>query len=114
MPYAVSRICRRVGCHELHRNKDGLCEQHRKDDHKRYNREKRPEFHKMYRTPRWRSLRDAHIEVQPFCERCDRIAALVHHRAPHMGDAALFFNANNLESLCVVCHNKEHRRGATA
>jgi 5-methylcytosine-specific restriction endonuclease McrA len=38
----------------------------------------------------------------------------VHHRVEHQGDASLFFDPLNLESLCVRCHEKEHKRGATS
>ena len=114
MPYAAPRPCRRKGCPELVTGKDGFCEQHRKAEHRRYNREQRPESHKLYRSPRWTRLRNAVLDDNPFCAKCERFAELVHHKRPHEGDVVLFFDIDNLEPLCRGCHEKEHRRGATA
>ena len=112
MPYAAPRPCRHRGCPELVTGKVGFCEQHRKAEHRRYNREQRPKHHKLYGGSRWRALRDAFITEHPFCEKCGRLAELVHHRVEHKGDVALFYSEANLSSLCTVCHNQEHRRGA--
>ena len=87
---------------------------HQAEENATYNREKRPEFHKLYRTPRWTQLSRHYLDEHMFCERCSGFAELTHHRIPHNGDAELFYDWNNLEALCKVCHNREHRRGATA
>jgi 5-methylcytosine-specific restriction protein A len=57
-----------------------------------------------------RAFLDEHI----FCARCHGFAELAHHKVPHEGDPALFYDVNNLEPLCRSCHEYEHRRGATA
>lgn len=112
MPYRAPRPCRKVGCVELVTDRDGFCEQHRKEEHARYNREGRPEFHKMYSSPRWTKMSRRFLGEHIFCERCSGFAELVHHRIPHGGDATLFYDWDNLEALCKACHNREHRRGA--
>lgn len=41
------------------------------------------------------------------CERLGRItaAAVVDHKTPHKGDAVLFWNEANWQSLCAACHD---------
>jgi 5-methylcytosine-specific restriction protein A len=113
MPYASPRPCRRSGCPELVTGKSGFCEKHRKEDNRIYNAQ-RPESHKLYATPRWVRLRNAILDQNPFCNRCNGFADLVHHKRPHDGDVALFFDLDNLEPLCRRCHEREHKRGVSA
>ena len=113
MPYKAPRPCRRGGCPELVTDQSGFCEKHRAEEHARYNREQRPDFHKMYSSPRWTRMSRAYLDAHMFCEKCGRFAELTHHRVPHGGDPALFYDEANLEALCRSCHEYEHRRGAT-
>ena len=110
MPHRAPRPCRQPGCAELVTDRDGLCEAHRSDRHKQYNKEKRPEYHRLYGTKRWRDLRMSQLMRHPFCE-CGRIAMIAHHKMPHGGDAALFYDPSNLQSVCFSCHEREHRKG---
>lgn len=32
-------------------------------------------------------------------------ANVVHHKVPHRGDLALFFDPSNLEAVCKPCHD---------
>jgi 5-methylcytosine-specific restriction protein A len=67
-------------------------------------------YRALYRTTLWRTLRDMQLCEQPRCERCLALgkltpATVVNHRAPHKGDAQLFHDPENLQSLCKPCHD---------
>ena len=67
----------------------------------------------LYDSARWRRLRRAVLMAHPICE-CDvcrqtgRVlsARVVHHKRPHGGDAALFFDETNLQALAKACHDR--------
>ena len=76
-----------------------------------------PEIAKKYKSKRWQKLRHQKILLNPFCERClskgiYNSVYIVHHKDyitdKNFEDDDVFFNMNNLESLCKDCHNKEH------
>ncbi len=69
-------------------------------------------WRKWYYTQRWLSLRAALFGRQPLCQHCleqmpHRITAaeVAHHIRAHNGDEALFYDPNNLASLCTPCHD---------
>ena len=76
-----------------------------------------PEIAKKYKSKRWQKLRKQKILLNPFCERCQVKGLyvpvwIVHHKEyvtdKNYMDDNIFFNLDNLESLCQDCHNKEH------
>ena len=76
-----------------------------------------PEIKKKYDSKRGRKLRQLKKNISPFCERCLQEglftpARIVHHKEYitdlNYLDDNVFFNLDNLESLCQDCHNKEH------
>ena len=76
-----------------------------------------PEIAKKYKSKRWNSLRHQKLLLNPVCERCLKkgiynATAIVHHKEyvtdKNYLDDNVFFNIDNLESLCRDCHNKEH------
>lgn len=79
----------------------------------RYN----PEIEKKYKSKKWQKLRKKKLILNPLCERClekgiSNSAYFIHHKEyitdkNYMNDN-IFFNIDNLESLCKDCHNKEH------
>nr|WP_246735451.1 hypothetical protein [Rhizobium binae] len=38
------------------------------------------------------------------------VASVADHSTPHRGDEALFFDAENLASLCGPCHSRHKQR----
>jgi 5-methylcytosine-specific restriction endonuclease McrA len=69
-------------------------------------------WRKRYYSQRWLALRASHLGRQPLCQHCyeqhpQRITAaeVVHHIVAHNGDEALFYDQNNLASLCTDCHD---------
>ena len=76
-----------------------------------------PEIAKKYKSKRWQKLRYQKLLLNPFCERCYKkgiynSAYIIHHKEYvtdlNYEDDNVFFNIENLESLCLDCHNKEH------
>lgn len=67
-------------------------------------------YRKMYRTAQWQSLRCSRLSAEPLCRACALkgliiVATVVDHVKPHRGDAALFFDISNTQSLCAPCHD---------
>lgn len=79
----------------------------------------RSDWHHLYDTKRWKALRLYQLGMEPLCRLCkqvDRITAatVADHVIPHKGDVDLFFDGDNLQSLCKTCHDvtksrQEHR-----
>ena len=76
-----------------------------------------PEIARKYKSKRWQKLRKQKMMLNPFCERCFRSGIynsvyIIHHKEYitdlNYEDDNVFFNIDNLESLCLDCHNKEH------
>ena len=75
---------------------------------------KNPEEQQIYRSAEWRKLREIKLENDPYCEECKRKgirtwAIIVDHIIPIRkgGDP---WDENNLQSLCVECHNSKTAR----
>lgn len=80
-------------------------------------------WRKWYNTARWKALRlvifarDSFTCQWPGCARIEGNTSLLvaDHRRPHRGDASLFWDMQNLQTLCKPCHDRlkqkaEHRR----
>lgn len=70
----------------------------------------RPEWRRLYWTARWKKLRLAHLTSHPICVFCQatgmiRPATVVDHVTPHRGDEVLFWDEDNLQSLCKSHHD---------
>ena len=67
---------------------------------------------RKYRTQRWRRLRKQHLQSFPLCVTCNAqgltvAAQVVDHIKPWRGDENLFYDVENLQSLCHRCHNRK-------
>jgi 5-methylcytosine-specific restriction enzyme A len=63
-----------------------------------------------YRDPDWLRRRAIHLKRFPWCRYCQQQgrnvkATHVDHILPHRGNAALFEDDSNLQSLCRICAN---------
>lgn len=76
-----------------------------------------PEIAKKYKSKRWQKLRKQKLLLNPICERCNKqgiikATYIIHHKEyitdKNYEDDNVFYNIDNLESLCFDCHNKEH------
>lgn len=62
----------------------------------------------------WRKYSRRRLDAFPFCARCEalgrvRFAVVTDHVTPHKGDALLFWDSSNHQSLCKRCHDRKTR-----
>ncbi|WP_209570827.1 HNH endonuclease signature motif containing protein [Herbaspirillum sp. 1130] len=67
-------------------------------------------YRHLYQGKRWYRLRYKQLQKDPLCCFCAdrgvvRPAAVVDHIKAHRGNEDLFFDADNLQSLCKHCHD---------
>jgi len=65
---------------------------------------------RWYDTTRWRKVAKRQLAKEPYCRLCERInretrAKIVDHVRPHKNDYDLFWDPENLQSLCASCHS---------
>ncbi|MGP9834221.1 HNH endonuclease [Marinobacter sp. NSM] len=74
----------------------------------------------LYNRKEWKALRRDQLTKEPLCRYCQQqgkveAATVADHIVPHKGDEALFFDADNLQSLCATHHDaskqKAEKRG---
>ena len=75
-----------------------------------------PEIYKKYHSKEWKQTRKFKLlSVNGMCERCLKqgkynAAYIVHHKEYindlNYLDDNVFFNLENLEALCIDCHNR--------
>ena len=68
---------------------------------------------KFYNSKAWIDCKTAYIKsVFGLCERCGKPGYIVHHKKyitpQNINDPNITLNFDNLEYLCLDCHNKEH------
>ena len=63
----------------------------------------------LYNTPRWRSLRAAHLRAFPNCIVCGGPATVVDHRDAHKGDPVKFWSGP-FDSYCAGDHTRKTNR----
>lgn len=69
----------------------------------------------FYHTTAWEKCRAAFMASKHYvCERCGKPAVIVHHKQYITDDTednpGITLNWDNLEALCIDCHNKEHKK----
>jgi 5-methylcytosine-specific restriction endonuclease McrA len=79
----------------------------------------KPWAEQFYKSKAWRDCRDAYF-VSKFglCEKCGRPGLIVHHKIKlnpqNINNPDITLNWDNLELLCLDCHNREHGGASTA
>jgi 5-methylcytosine-specific restriction protein A len=91
----------------------GYCQTHRPSRHS--TRYLRPSARQRYDGKRWREARASYLRRHPLCVDCmnnlrTTAATDVDHIIPHKGDKTLFFDEDNLQSLCHPCHSAKTAR----
>jgi 5-methylcytosine-specific restriction protein A len=72
-------------------------------------------YRAWYKTARWQKLRWLVLVRDLFtCKRCNRLEAdtsklVADHKIAHRGNAALFWDMENLQCLCAHCHDTTKR-----
>lgn len=69
----------------------------------------------FYNSKKWRRVSTAYMTSQNYiCERCGKPAVICHHKiwlnGENVKDPYIALNPDNLEALCMDCHNAEHGR----
>ena len=109
MPYKPKKPCAHRGCKNLTNGR--YCEEHAKEEAKRYNHfDRDPDANKRYGR-RWARIRVAFLSANPLCELCVKDgrltpAVLVHHKRK-LNDGGTNDWAN-LQALCQECHSRLH------
>lgn len=116
----IRRPCSHIGCHTLTTNTycDAHAVQHAVQQQQRVqqsNREcnaRRPKYNNLYSTKEWARLRFSQLAQHPWCAECLRygvrkVAEEADHIIPHRGDRVLFYDSNNIQSLCSSCHSRK-------
>ena len=70
----------------------------------------------FYNSVEWKKCREAFMKSKHYiCERCGGSAYIVHHKehiTPYnINNINITLNWNNLQALCLECHNLVHGRG---
>jgi len=106
MPFKPKRPCSYPGCPKLTYGR--FCEEHTKEETKRYERNQRdPAMKKRYNRT-WKRIRDRFLGEHPLCERCQKEGRLtpaeeVHHIVPLSRGGT--HATDNLMALCTGCHS---------
>ena len=73
----------------------------------------------LYKSTAWRKCRAAYVISQHgLCERCSRPGSIVHHKTritpANLSNPSVTLNWDNLQLLCLECHNRAHAGACTA
>ena len=73
------------------------------------------QYRQWYQSRQWRLLRVGQFRREPDCRFCRVMgrataATIIDHAKPHRGDAGLFFDPENLISLCKPHHDATKQR----
>ena len=113
MPYKPRRGCAYGWCNRLAVDGERFCEEHLREENRRYERYQRdPATRKRYGRA-WRTIRDNYVKSHPFCEECYKRGVLVdtqevHHWLP-LKDGGTHDEVN-LVALCKSCHARIHAK----
>ncbi len=115
MPVRAPTPCRHPGCPALVTT-PGFCDQHRAAVHRDYGRARRgfDTERTFYQSEAWRDVRAAFLREHPLCRQCQAkgllVAARVVDHVRPIKEGGTRFDAANLQSLCVPCHNAKTAR----
>ncbi|WP_438445895.1 HNH endonuclease [Gorillibacterium sp. sgz5001074] len=103
------RPCNKHGCNTLTRSR--YCDSHQKEHHLQYDRNRGSSSERGYGS-RWRKYREDFLKKHPLCKTCKdsgvlSTADVVDHIIPHRGDQDLFWNPENHQGLCFICHSRK-------
>ena len=109
MPRRPKKPCLYPGCPKLTYGR--YCEEHQKQENKRYEKYQRNPATKKRYGEQWRRIRKQYAQTHPFCEQCLKNGVIVpveevHHIKPLSEGGT--HDTSNLISLCKHCHSKLH------
>lgn len=83
------------------------------ESNRRYNKTRDPKYGRFYNSSEWRILSRTRLQRDGYkCVKCGQIASEVDHIKPIQTPDGweLRLDYDNLQSLCLDCHNKKHER----
>ena len=116
MPRSAKVPCRHGGCSDL-LDRPGFCDEHRKQHNIKYhqNSSTHKERNRFYQRAKWKRVRNYQLLQFPFCKSCQSKeiltqATVVDHIIP-IAEGGDEYDQNNLQSMCVSCHNAKTAGG---
>lgn len=109
MPSKPKKPCSYPRCPNL--TTERYCDQHKRETAKRYDKERGTAAQRGY-DARWRKARAVFLRRNPLCVECQKEgklvqATVVDHRIPHKGNYEKFWDENNWQALCKLCHDRK-------
>lgn len=87
--------------------------EYNKASNKRYNKGRDPKYGRFYNSSEWRILSRKRLQDDGYkCVKCGKVASEVDHIIPIQTPEGweLRLDLDNLQSLCIACHNVKHDR----
>lgn len=111
IPYgsAYCDICRPI----VEAEREARRLEYSKASNRRYNAKRDPKYIRFYNSSDWRILSRKRLQDDGYkCVLCKKIASEVDHIKPIQTPEGweLRLDYNNLQSLCIDCHNAKHER----
>ena len=74
---------------------------------------------KFYNSQKWRRVSKVFLKSKRYiCERCGGVGEMAHHKIRltrwNVNNPNISLNIDNLECLCLACHNNEHGAAGSA
>ena len=108
MPYKPKRSCSFPGCPELIPSGERFCSKHKKEEQKRYDKQRGTAAQRGY-DARWRRYKKRYITEHPLCinyEECHNVATVVDHIIS-VNQGGDFWDPNNHQPMCKPCHDRK-------
>ena len=72
----------------------------------------------FYKGSSWNKCKNGYLKSKNYiCERCGEIATICHHKKhispQNINDPNITLNWDNLQALCLDCHNSVHGKGTS-
>lgn len=118
----ISKTCAKCGrliaygkryCDSCRQAIDRDAPERKRESDRRYNRKRNKEELRFYASKDWKLLSAGYMREKGWrCERCGGIATEVHHIVPIQSVEGWNrrLDYDNLEALCIKCHNDRHGR----
>ena len=108
-PRAYCDVCQPI----VEKQRAEYREQAKREADRSYNKRRDPKYLRFYGSTQWKILSAKYQQDKGYkCERCGAMATEVHHKepiqTPNGWERRLDYD--NLEALCVDCHNYRHKR----
>ena len=106
---AYQRPCNKPGCPEYQKPGRRYCTNHLSEYETAH---VVPEYKQWYKTAAWQKLRAHHLRANPYCVQCMELGITesehlaVDHITEHKGNLKLFWDPDNLQTLCRF-HNSQ-------